>query len=145
MHRDLKPANILLSSSKKGQESDDFLVKLADFGFARYISMDIEEDIMDTRCGTPVYVAPEVNEGKYDSRADIYSVGCIFLELICGKFPTLEDQGGKQPGRAKKNFFDKFEKGQIDLSKLGIKISPLYLKLVKGMLVKDLNKRIDWS
>ena len=96
MHRDLKPANILLSSSKKGQDSDDFLVKLADFGFARYISKDFEEDIMDTRCGTPVYVAPEVNEGKYDSRADIYSVGCIFLELVCGKFPTIDDdQGGK--------------------------------------------------
>lgn len=33
----------------------------------------------------------------------------------------------------------------IDLSKLGLKISPLYLNLVKGMLVKDLNKRMDWS
>ena len=57
-HRDLKPENLLLTSM-----DDDGDIKVADFGFAKHIQTDIEDDGgggLDTQCGTPGYVAPEI-------------------------------------------------------------------------------------
>lgn len=51
MHRDLKPENIILKDN-----SDDFDIKLADFGLAATISSELSI----RRCGTPGYVAPEI-------------------------------------------------------------------------------------
>lgn len=51
MHRDIKPENILLKD-----KSDNFDLKIADFGLASYT----ETDLLITRCGTPGYVAPEI-------------------------------------------------------------------------------------
>ena len=53
VHRDIKPENLLLKSEKLGLES----LKLADFGLARLLK---EDDLAQTTCGTPGYVAPEV-------------------------------------------------------------------------------------
>jgi serine/threonine-protein kinase ULK/ATG1 len=53
VHRDLKPQNILLT-----EKSENGIVKLADFGLAkRYES---NEDLFETACGTPIYMAPEI-------------------------------------------------------------------------------------
>ena len=71
-HRDLKPENILL---------DEHLdVKIADFGFARFVKSHIAE----TSCGSPHYAAPEVIKGQpYDGRsADIWSCGVILYALL---------------------------------------------------------------
>jgi len=71
-HRDLKPENILLDSSNR--------IKIADFGFARWVRRSIAE----TSCGSPHYAAPEVISGKaYDGRkADIWSCGVILYALL---------------------------------------------------------------
>ena len=71
-HRDLKPENILLN------EFDQ--VKIADFGFARWLRTSIAE----TSCGSPHYAAPEVVRGlHYDGRAaDIWSCGVILYALL---------------------------------------------------------------
>jgi BR serine/threonine kinase len=76
-HRDLKPENILLDNNNR--------IKIADFGFARWIRRDIAE----TSCGSPHYAAPEVIRGmQYDGRrADTLSLGIILFALLAGYLP----------------------------------------------------------
>ncbi|OHT13108.1 CAMK family protein kinase [Tritrichomonas foetus] len=71
-HRDLKPENILLD--------DQCNIKIADFGFARFV----KSSIADTSCGSPHYAAPEVIRGEsYDGRAaDVWSCGVILYALL---------------------------------------------------------------
>lgn len=78
IHRDLKPANVLLS-----EFSDSAQIKLADFGFARHL---LDAALAQTRCGTPLYMAPEILESRdYDAKCDVWSTGCIFYEMLIGK------------------------------------------------------------
>jgi serine/threonine protein kinase len=77
IHRDLRPANILLKKS----EEKEICVKIADFGF-----MTIHEFLEQSHSsdeGTPKYMAPELfTNKKYDTKADIYSLGVIFENLF---------------------------------------------------------------
>ncbi len=84
VHRDIKPGNILIS--KKGR------VKIADFGLARIAGRESKDsrltgaqDVM----GTMHYMAPEQLENPLavDHRADIYSVGVVFYEMLTGELP----------------------------------------------------------
>ncbi|KAK7913522.1 hypothetical protein WMY93_013733 [Mugilogobius chulae] len=75
-HLDLKPQNILLSGS---------VLKLADFGFAQYMSPWDEQSVLR---GSPLYMAPEmVCRRQYDSRVDLWSVGVILYEALFGRAP----------------------------------------------------------
>ncbi|KAJ7994943.1 hypothetical protein DPEC_G00254770 [Dallia pectoralis] len=75
-HLDLKPQNILLSGS---------VLKLADFGFASYMSPWDEQSVLR---GSPLYMAPEmVCRRQYDSRVDLWSVGVILYETLFGRTP----------------------------------------------------------
>ena len=85
MHRDIKPENILLDS--KGR------VKIADFGLAKIASGSDEEwTLTGTHqvMGTPRYMAPEQMAGSrtIDHRADIYSLGVVFYEMLTGTVPA---------------------------------------------------------
>ncbi|XP_009076465.1 PREDICTED: LOW QUALITY PROTEIN: serine/threonine-protein kinase ULK3 [Acanthisitta chloris] len=78
-HLDLKPQNILLSTP------DHPLLKLADFGFAQYMSPWDEKHVLR---GSPLYMAPEmVCRQQYDARVDLWSVGVILYEALFGKPP----------------------------------------------------------
>jgi len=80
VHRDIKPQNLLLSI--------DNTVKLTDFGLARsHESKDIT--VTGFFVGTPFYVAPEQveNSRKADVRADLYSLACVFFELLTSHVP----------------------------------------------------------
>ncbi|XP_056881371.1 serine/threonine-protein kinase ULK3 isoform X6 [Takifugu flavidus] len=75
-HLDLKPQNILLCGS---------VLKLADFGFAQYMSPWDEHSVLR---GSPLYMAPEmVCRRQYDSRVDLWSVGVILYEALFGRAP----------------------------------------------------------
>lgn len=84
VHRDIKPENVLLD--RKGR------VKVADFGLAKLLGAD-DADFSLTGShqvmGTPRYMAPEQLEGSrhVDHRADIYSLGVVFYELLTGELP----------------------------------------------------------
>ncbi|KAF3779235.1 Serine/threonine-protein kinase [Nymphaea thermarum] len=61
IHRDLKPQNLLLS-----MEGNTFVLKIGDFGFARYLK---PQGLADTLCGPPLYMAPEIIQSqKYDAK-----------------------------------------------------------------------------
>ncbi len=84
LHRDIKPENILIDA--KGR------VKIADFGIAKLMGApDRDAGITATGAslGTPHYMAPEQLETptEVDHRADIYSVGVVFYELLTGELP----------------------------------------------------------
>mmetsp|Transcript_7252 Transcript_7252/g.5246 ORF Transcript_7252/g.5246 Transcript_7252/m.5246 type:complete len:117 (+) Transcript_7252:610-960(+) len=60
-------------------------VKIGDLGFARKLEVS---DLASTICGTPLMMAPEVLGGKkYDHKADIWSLGALFYEMITGFTP----------------------------------------------------------
>jgi predicted Ser/Thr protein kinase len=82
VHRDIKPENILVD--KKGR------VKIADFGIAKIIGAapDATPETQGA-IGTPHYMAPEQVErpATVDHRADIYSLGVVFYEMLTGELP----------------------------------------------------------
>jgi len=79
IHRDLKPANILLKRSSEEENSE--FVKIADFGLIAIHKFAKELHSIDK--GTPKYTAPEViNSDKYDTKADIYSLGIILEKMF---------------------------------------------------------------
>jgi hypothetical protein len=85
VHRDIKPENVLID--KKGR------VKIADFGLAKLLGRDAADLTMITQTGmnlgTPRYMAPEQIEHpeQVDHRADIYSLGVVFYEMLTGELP----------------------------------------------------------
>ncbi len=84
IHRDLKPANVMLDITDTG-----LVPKVADFGLAKVLSGGDSQT--KTRSGvtmgTPAYMAPEqIRDSKnVDERADIFSLGCILYDLVCGQ------------------------------------------------------------
>ena len=79
VHRDLKPENILYENA-----SDNSRLKIADFGLSKKLSGG---GTMDTMCGTPLYVAPEVLQGKQVHTAIFYSIFhyCMIWVFFFGK------------------------------------------------------------
>ena len=78
VHRDIKPANIFVSDGR---------FKIGDFGFAKKVD-DLDEKMMKSIVGTPLYMSPECLENKlYSSKNDVYSLGIIFFKLLYGRTP----------------------------------------------------------
>ncbi len=97
IHRDLKPENVLFSKTDDGRET----VKILDFGIAKIIGGNVTnpdlavDDRPQTQrgvvLGTPGYMAPEAitGSGKIDARSDLFSLGVILFEMLCGRRPFV--------------------------------------------------------
>lgn len=82
LHRDLKPGNVMLRG--------DGSVALIDFGLARELRMEAEITETGEIFGTPYYMSPEQGHADHlDERADIYSLGVIFYEMLTGQKPYM--------------------------------------------------------
>jgi tRNA A-37 threonylcarbamoyl transferase component Bud32 len=84
VHRDIKPENVLLDQQGR--------VKIADFGIAKLVGPGAATPALtEEKCviGTPNYMAPEQIERpeRVDHRADIYSLGVVFYEMLTGELP----------------------------------------------------------
>ena len=82
-HRDLKPENILFSNV-----ADDSSLKLIDFGLSKVLD---GENNMKKTVGTTFYMAPEVIQGNYNEKCDIWACGIILYIMLCGKPPFYSE------------------------------------------------------
>ena len=89
VHRDLKPDNLFLIADSESQIGER--VKILDFGIAKLTDIGLEGNGTKTGAvmGTPTYMSPEQckGTGEVDARADLYSLGCILYQLVCGRPP----------------------------------------------------------
>ena len=151
IHRDLKPQNLLLAVSPRAESapgrrrdeknanltrnvSEDVVLKIADFGFARYVH---PSGLAETLCGSPLYMAPEIlSYQKYDAKADLWSVGCILFELVCGAPPFA----GANPMQLLRNI----TRGDARVpGRVASALSSECLDVMRGLLQKDPARRMS--
>lgn len=87
--------------------------------------------------GSPIYMAPDILLGKpYDNRADMWSLACVFYEMLYGECPFEES--------SLSNLLSAIENRDVKYSEI-IPVSERTKETLKLMLVKDPAKRISWS
>lgn len=130
VHRDLKPENVLLTT-----ERDDADVKIADFGFAKTTD-ESKSFLLETACGTPGYVAPEILLGKrYGQEVDCWSLGVMFYILLAGYPPFYGDSKDELYANIKSGTFE-YDPEEWDA------ISADAKDLISKILVVDPKKRL---
>ena len=130
VHRDIKPDNIMFT--KRGE------VKLADLGIAKISGKDNDLTKTNMMIGTPAYLPPEQaqNAKSVDSRADIYSLGATYYEMLTGEPPY--------PGENTIEILHKMFLTPVpDPRKINPDVSPASAAIVMKMLAKDPKDRFQ--
>lgn len=130
VHRDVKPANLLMSD-----DSENASLVLVDFGssFSGKSSKAYGTDgkeAMKTIAGTPFYLAPEIVKGQtYNEKVDIWSVGCIAYQLLCGQTPF-------QAARGFQELYSRIQRAEFSFP-TDLPISDLAKDFIKSLLIVD--------
>jgi len=130
IHRDLKPENIMIIKT----EENPYFVKILDFGLAQTQSLSrlTRTGIV---VGTIFYLSPEqVSNSELTSASDIYSLGVIFYQMVCGQMPFFTNT-------ALDVAIQILEKNPIEPKKLRKKFPSELNNLIKRMLDKNPTKR----
>ena len=125
-HRDIKPENILLNSEGEA--------KLSDFGLSKFFN---NNEFLNTFCGSPIYAAPEMLQGKeYDGiKIDIWCLGISLYTMVAGELPFfVENEKDIQI------LIDKIIKGQYEIPDF---LSDECKDLIKKMMQINPEKRIN--
>ncbi|MCP9258076.1 Serine/threonine-protein kinase ULK2 [Dirofilaria immitis] len=137
VHRDLKPQNLLLCNPghRPNPSATDLIVKLADFGFARFLG---DGHMAATLCGSPMYMAPEVIMSlQYCAKADLWSVGTIIFQCLTGKAPFQA-----QTPQALKQFYERNKELRPNIPTY---CSPLLKDLLLALLKRNSKDRIEFE
>lgn len=111
-----------------------FQVKLADLGLARKVEAN---EMSETFCGTPLYMAPEVARGDpYDNTADIWSIGCMLYQLIVGYLPFTANNAFQ--------LVKVLEEGTYCLPRF-VEVSEDCVRILTRCLQYDSKKRLNWQ
>jgi len=132
VHRDIKGKNILIDT--KG------ILKLADFGSAKIVDNVLQMDAPSVGYSyTPLWVAPEVMTGSYNSKVDVWSVGCVIIEMMTATEPWSEH-------RFENHFQALYHIGkQNALPRFPANMSPLGINFLSLCLTRDPVKRPEAS
>ncbi|CAK6970346.1 serine/threonine-protein kinase ULK2 isoform X2 [Scomber scombrus] len=136
IHRDLKPQNILLSyAGRKKSNISGIRIKIADFGFARYLQSNM---MAATLCGSPMYMAPEVIMSQnYDAKADLWSIGTVIFQCLVGKPPFQANSP-----QDLRMFYEKNKNLQPIIPR---ETSPTLSDLLMGLLQRNQKDRMDFD
>ncbi|KAM6988605.1 serine/threonine-protein kinase ULK2 [Tautogolabrus adspersus] len=136
IHRDLKPQNILLSYvGRKKSNISGIRIKIADFGFARYLQSNM---MAATLCGSPMYMAPEVIMSQnYDAKADLWSIGTVIYQCLVGKPPFQANSP-----QDLRMFYEKNRNLQPIIPR---ETSPPLSNLLLGLLQRNQKDRMDFD
>ncbi|MBF0592404.1 MAG: serine/threonine protein kinase [Nitrospirae bacterium] len=141
VHRDIKPANIMIALSETGQP----IVKLADFGIAKIIAQEQEQERLTKSgetLGTVHYMPPEQIELSVpiyiDARADLYALGISMFEMLTGQLPF----GDKDTG-IMKVIYNKIHNDPPNLIKHKGSIPHAYYRIIERAIKKDPQERFQ--
>lgn len=127
IHRDIKPANIMIN--------DKGIVKIVDFGVAKIVDVNEDENKKEGIVGSPYYISPEAIEGRQlDIRSDIYSLGASFYHAFTGSPPF-------EGSNAEEVLTKHLEQPLTSLKKKNPKVSPSLGKIIEKMMEKEPEKR----
>jgi len=127
IHRDIKPANIMILKNKA--------VKVTDFGIAHII--ESSKTKAGVVLGTPSYMSPEQLSGKaLDGRSDLFSLGVMLYELICGVRPFRAESISKLMYKIAKQ-------PHVDVREHNADISDSISLLINDLLSKKADQRIQ--
>lgn len=129
LHRDIKPANLFLTGSGD--------VKVGDFGLSK--SLAASHGLANTKCGSPVYMSPELASGKqYDRGCDVWALGATLVEMATLKTPWVEQH---QPRTGIFGLMRLISSGSLDLAPLRAHYSADAAELLAALLAKPAANR----